>query len=153
MAVQLHIGSGPENSVHRRAGRPAQSIGSAGPARASDRTGLIAPEPVKWLLRGRRRRGAHFAADLFADPAWDILLDLFEAELEQRRVSVTSVCIASQVPPTTGLRWLQTLEHKGLVVRNADPLDARRFFVELTPSARTALRRWFAETFADARIG
>lgn len=154
MAGQLHIGSGLEGPVHRRAGLPAQSsLCSASPARASDRAGLIAPDPVKWLLRGRRRRSAYFVADLFADPAWDIMLDLFEAELEQRRVSVTSACIASQVPPTTGLRWLQTLEQRGLVVRNGDPLDARRFFVELTPSARTALRRWFDEAFADTRIG
>ena len=152
MAGHLHVAVGPEPSVERRAALPASPGSFSGTSADALEPGEdISPECVKWLLRGRQQRASYFAADLFADPAWDIMLDLFEAELEQRRVSISSACIGARVPTTTGLRWLRTLEENGLVSRREDPLDRRRIFVELTPAASTALRRWFAATFAARR--
>jgi DNA-binding MarR family transcriptional regulator len=37
------------------------------------------------------------------------------------------------------------LVQQGLVIREADPLDGRRVFVELAPDASVALRSYFAE--------
>ena len=42
-----------------------------------------------------------------------MLLDLLAARLERERVSVSSLCIAAAVPPTTALRWIRTLTDKG----------------------------------------
>ncbi len=58
------------------------------------------------IIRQRQLRARFFDGELFADPAWDMLLDLTAARVEARRVSVTSLCIASGVPPTTALRWI-----------------------------------------------
>ncbi len=80
----------------------------------------------------RMRRFAHLDADLFAEPAWDILLDLFVAKVAGNRISVSSACIASQVPSTTALRWLGVLENKNLISRQDDSSDKRRCWVELT---------------------
>lgn len=110
----------------------------------------ISLECVNSVIRRRRQRANHFPRELFADPAWDILLDLLQAELMERRTSVSSVCLAACVPATTALRWLKNLEEQGFVVRRADPLDRRRVFVELAPSASSAIRRWFADGFAEA---
>jgi hypothetical protein len=93
-------------------------------------------------LRTRRQREAMFPGALFADPAWDILLDLFAAEVEGTRVSVTSACTASAVPPTTALRWLSRLEVEGLIFRKSDGSDSRRTFICLTPVAFDRLRSW-----------
>ncbi|MHA6717877.1 hypothetical protein ACX40Y_00360 [Sphingomonas sp. RS6] len=93
-------------------------------------------------LRARRRREVLFCRELFADPAWDMLIDLFAAEVEGQRVSVTSVCAASAVPPTTALRWLSRLEEEQLVFRMSDPNDQRRTFVYLNPSAFSKIRNW-----------
>jgi DNA-binding MarR family transcriptional regulator len=41
---------------------------------------------------------------------------------------------------------------KGLFVRRADPHDGRRVFVELSPEASGALRRYFAEVGSPAVI-
>ena len=49
----------------------------------------------------RQLRARFFDGELFADPTWDMLLDLTAARVEHTRVSVTSLCIASGVPPTT----------------------------------------------------
>ena len=74
-----------------------------------------------------------------------MLLDLLQAEIAQLRVPVSSLCIAAAVPATTALRWLKTMTSQGLFLRRADPHDGRRVFVELSPQASMALRRYFAE--------
>jgi hypothetical protein len=105
----------------------------------------ISAELVDWVIGARRRRAHYFQGDLFADPAWDMLLDLVEAEIRGRRVSVSSLCIAAAVPASTALRWINALVKEGLFVRCPDPNDQRRVYVELTPEASEALRHYFAE--------
>jgi hypothetical protein len=102
-------------------------------------------ETVRSVIRARRLRGRYFPEDMFADPAWDMLLDLLQAEIAQLRVPVSSLCIAAAVPATTALRWLKNMTDQGLFVRRADPHDGRRVFVELAPEANLAMRRYFAE--------
>lgn len=80
----------------------------------------------------RSKRAAYFDLSLFGEPAWDLLLDLFIARVSGLRISITSACIAAQVPSTTALRWLKVLERRGLIVRDGDELDQRRSWVELT---------------------
>ena len=94
---------------------------------------------VRAIIRARRTRDEHFARGLFADPAWDMLLDLFAARLQGEAVSVSSLCIASAVPQTTALRWIKVLTDQGLASRIDDPEDGRRVFVELTDSAAEAM--------------
>lgn len=93
---------------------------------------------IRSIIRVRRMRDHFFQSDLFADPAWDMLLDLMAARVERQRVAVSSLCIAAAVPPTTALRWIKGLCDQGLFVRVADPEDGRRVFIEL--SAETAAR-------------
>jgi len=102
-------------------------------------------ETVRSIIRARRLRSRFFSEELFADPAWDMLLDLLQAEISKLRVPVSSLCIAAAVPATTALRWLKTMTQEGLFVRRADPHDGRRVFVELAPHTSQALRRYFAE--------
>ena len=104
----------------------------------------IHPARVMAELRARRLRSRYFDAHLFADPAWDMLLELFHAELTHRRVSIATLSAASNVPNTTALRWLNTLVKHELVVRKDDPLDGRRVFVDLAPKASIALQNYFA---------
>src|SRR3546814_9724336 len=92
------------------------------------------------MLRQRRMREQYFPADLFADPAWDMLLDLYAARLERQPVSVSSLCIAAAVPATTALRWIKTMTDAGLFLREADPNDGRRIFIALAEGAFDAMR-------------
>jgi hypothetical protein len=90
---------------------------------------------IRAIIRARRLRDQFFRSDLFADPAWDMLLDLMAARIERGRVAVSSLCIAAAVPPTTALRWIKALTDRGLFVRSADPLDGRRVYIELSDDA------------------
>lgn len=98
---------------------------------------------VRTVIRARRIRSKFFDGELFADPAWDILLALLQAELAQSRVSVSSLCIASAVPPTTALRWIKNLVDTGMLIRSADPHDGRRIFIELSSSTSEEMHRCF----------
>jgi hypothetical protein len=92
----------------------------------------------------RRKRAAIFGnPELFGEPAWDILLDLYIAHGEGKPVSVSSACIGSAAPATTGLRWLGVLADEGLVLRENDPQDNRRVLVRLTRAGTAAMERYF----------
>ena len=126
------------------------STGPAAPVRPIERIPSaevphISAEIVRAVIRARRLRARYFPEDLFADPAWDMLLDLLQAEISQLRVPVSSLCIAAAVPATTALRWLKTMVKEGIFLRRADPHDGRRVFVELSSDASQALRRYFSE--------
>jgi Winged helix DNA-binding domain len=99
---------------------------------------------VRTMLRLRRLRESFFDASLFADPAWDMLLDLLAAKLEGDQVAVSSLCIAASVPPTTALRWIKAMTDHGLFERHADPMDGRRIFIRLSDLASRALGRYFS---------
>lgn len=94
---------------------------------------------VRRLLRVRRERDRFFPAELFADPAWDMLLDLTAARLEGKTVPVSSLCIAAAVPTTTALRWVRSLTQAGLLERRVDPTDGRRTYVSLSSNAAAAM--------------
>lgn len=106
--------------------------------------GLAEYRWVRDILRARARRSDFLSAGLFAEPAWDMLLALYGAELAQRRLPVTSLCASAGAPMTTALRWIQALEKEELVFRRRDPLDGRRIFVDLTAKGCEAMRSYFA---------
>ncbi len=96
------------------------------------------------MLKDRRKVAEFFEPDMFADPARDILLDLFASGEEGELVSVSSCCIAAAVPSTTALRWIDRLKQLGLVEQSEDGNDRRRKFVSLTTKGREAMRRYLA---------
>ncbi len=110
------------------------------------------PRLVRRIIRHRQLRARFFAGELFADPAWDMLLDLAAARAEHARVSVTSLCIASGVPPTTALRWIGQMTDAGLLERANDDTDRRRAFIALTDRAADAMARYFAEVAQGAAL-
>ncbi|WP_398399626.1 winged helix DNA-binding protein [Sandaracinobacteroides saxicola] len=95
---------------------------------------------AEMLLKVRRLRTKRFPEDLFADPAWDIFLDLFVSHMRGRRHSVSSVCIAAGVPSTTGLRWIGRLTEDGWLKRSIDTNDRRRSYVTLAPRTLEAVK-------------
>lgn len=108
------------------------------------------PRLIRQIIRQRQQRSRFFDGKLFADPAWDILLDLSAARAEYKRVSVTSLCIAAAVPPTTALRWIALLTEAGLLERIEDDTDHRRAFLTLTDRASDSMARLFLAMGSNA---
>ena len=112
----------------------------------------VSAETVRAVIRARRLRARYFSEDLFADPAWDMLLDLYAANLEQRKVSTSELCIASAVPSTTALRWIEKLVQMKMVTREDDHLDGRRTWVSLSPAARLQMESYFDAMAPSLRV-
>ena len=123
-------------------------LGETGKRRS--RPSLPSARLVRKIIAARKARARFLDTDLFADPAWDMLLDLTAARVEHQRVSVTSLCIASGVPPTTALRWIGQMVEAGLFERVEDELDRRRAFIRLSDKAADAMARYFAEVVEGA---
>lgn len=92
------------------------------------------------IISFRRKRDSMFDRILFADPEWDILLDLFAQGGVGRRVSMSSLCIAAAVPTTTAVRCINAMVEQGLLARSRDANDARRVLIELTEESRHKMR-------------
>jgi DNA-binding transcriptional ArsR family regulator len=97
-------------------------------------------EIAEGILAARRLREDLFGAEMFADPAWDMLLHLFINAERGRAVPVSCLCVASTVPQSTALRWIDTLANAGFVDRRLDSKDGRRILVSLAPEAETLMR-------------
>ncbi|WP_082466455.1 winged helix DNA-binding protein [Sphingomonas sp. Leaf38] len=91
---------------------------------------------AKRLYEVRQMRADILGDALFSEPAWDILLDLFISEHEERQLSVSAVCIGARSPSATALRYLSMLQDAGLVDRTRDERDGRRSHVRLTTQGR-----------------
>ena len=115
-------------------------------------TGFVTEAIVRADILARRQRDQFFKSELFADPAWDILLALFAADLGQCRITVSALCKAAAVPATTALRWLNSLERELLVERSADKYDGRRFYVALSNKGRAAMTEYYASRCVSDQI-
>ena len=104
---------------------------------------------AKDLYKERLARRRYFSANLFGEPAWDILLDLYIAEKENRVTSVTSACLGAQVPQTTAIRWIRMLEQEGLVVRDQDRHDGRRRLLRMSEKGYARMTGYIAENRKD----
>ena len=116
-------------------------------AAANSRSHPPLPDPrvVREMISARQARAQFFDGELFADPAWDMLLDLTAAHAEHQRVSVTSLCIAAGVPATTALRWVKQMVESGVFERIADTSDKRRAFIALSERSVEAMAQYFAK--------
>lgn len=92
-------------------------------------------EALRRELRSLRLRATHFNNALGADPGWAMLLDLALARLNGKRVSVSSLCIASGASPTTALRLMNKMAEQGFLKRLPDETDGRPVHVELSDRA------------------
>lgn len=107
----------------------------------SDRPGSATPdfpayereaELARFILRQRRKREAMIGEEHFADPAWDMMLDLFAARVVGEQVATSSLFVAASVPQSTALRRIKHLVDDGLFIASLDPHDGRRTFVRLS---------------------
>jgi hypothetical protein len=129
-------------ALSQEAQRIADTLAQLALAADSDAETPVNAQLVRRLIKLRRDRDRHLPAELFGDPAWDMLLDLTAAHMEQVDVPVSSLCLAAAVPTTTALRWVRSLSEAGIFVRRTDPGDARRSFIGLSDQAQGAMTGW-----------
>ena len=105
---------------------------------------------ARQLLGLRRLREEMLGGNLFADPAWDLLLHLYVESAAGKQVAISGLCSAAKVRPTTGLRWINLLVDAGLLEKSDDPEDARRVFVGFAPGADESIHHILARAMAES---
>ena len=74
---------------------------------------------VSYIIKSRTDRKKFFPSALFSEPAWDMLLSLYAAGIEQRAVSISALAKTANVEPSTAARWANALENESLVTRKS----------------------------------
>lgn len=75
----------------------------------------LTEEHVTSILLVRRARRDALGNDIFSDPAWDIILELYGAWLGGRRCTPTELAVSIETPLSTTTRWLIALNQRGLI--------------------------------------
>jgi hypothetical protein len=152
-------GSNPEQaaSIARQVADMAQGLAALadrlvgqGVAAASDTAEADCIAFLESQFRIRRLRSRHLVGISLGEPAWDILLDLAVAQYWRRETSVTSLCIAADVPSTTALRWISGMTKEGLIVRRPCLRDGRRSFLAIAPGTYQAMLSLAADALRAA---
>jgi DNA-binding MarR family transcriptional regulator len=94
-------------------------------------------------FENKRLRYIIVSQDLFSDPYWDILVELFNARLRGKNLTVSAVATAGNMPPTTGLRYLDSLLSMEYIYRERDEWDGRKVFIRLSDKAFLLLKEYF----------
>jgi DNA-binding MarR family transcriptional regulator len=102
------------------------------------------PALARVLVSQTHQRRCYWPRVPVGDPHWLMMLELFIAGEEQRLVSVSSLCMAAGVPSTTALRYVRTLEDKGVFERTVHPKDRRICHIQLSADARRQMERYLA---------
>lgn len=105
---------------------------------------LLARVRDEQVRRSNRHKFLGISRDLFSDPAWDLLLELYAARLDRKRVSSSTMGLESGIAQSTALRWLGYLVNLGLIERTQDPHDKRRQWVMISDRAAAGMRRYFS---------
>lgn len=87
---------------------------------------------LHWLREIDDQRARALDGIAEPDATWNMLAELLRARLTRRRVSVTSLCLASRSPVTSALRRIERLLAAGLITYTLDPKDRRRKYIDLT---------------------
>lgn len=122
--------------------RKRRSISNISDFPSGNATSIDYANLAKRIYDARRERERVFNEDMFADPAWDLLLDLFVKSARSEQVSISSACQGANVPEATALRYLKALTEKKYVERSSHPNDKRSTTLKMTPLGNKLMIRW-----------
>jgi hypothetical protein len=76
------------------------------------RTQRLTEDHIRSVLAVRRARGGVLGENLFSEPAWDILLELYAAELGGRSMTLSDLARATDTPASVVTRWQAALDNQ-----------------------------------------
>ncbi|UAB77674.1 hypothetical protein INR77_12900 [Erythrobacter sp. SCSIO 43205] len=95
------------------------------------------------LFEERQLRAEYLPlGDLLGEAAWDILLFLFFTQAQGKGAKVDSLAIASRMPVSRTLRWLERLEQKEMVFAYRDEENSDEVYLRLTAKGHLAMSRY-----------
>ncbi len=117
---------------------------------AGIKDGILLAARRAW--RARRERQRIFGELILADPAWDILLDLFIGRIEGRTVTPASLGVAIGSSEATILRWLAQLIEAGLAASVSASSSKSDRPLSLTDDGLNLMCDYFIRTSPDLDV-
>lgn len=133
------IVTGSLTAIDEQNPHAAMPAADAAPDELSDDRTFDYVDLCRSILAARKLMARAFGVDLFADPAGEMLLDLYVREYDGIATSITNIWNASNAAYGTARRSLAIMERRGLILRKPDTQDGRRTLVLLTDAARTQI--------------
>ena len=99
-------------------------------------------EQIQLLLRLRRAREPSLGRNLFSDPAWDVLLQLYAFHIRGCQVSVPELSLAIGTPESITARWITALQENGLVGCRQNKDQPSQLWVALTTAGAMKMKRF-----------
>jgi len=105
------------------------------------RSQTVTEDHILSVLLVRRARAALLGTELFSDPAWDLMLELYAAHLGERTVCLSDLAAAIDTPESTTARWLGALNQHGLTDAAIDPVQPSHMLICLTPEGLAKMQQ------------
>lgn len=108
---------------------PWQKVRDLVSSRTDSRTDTVTEDHLLSILAARRGREETFGRELFADPAWDLLLELYAAELGARLMLFPDLVRSLDMPASTTARWICVLVQRRWLTwcgGDDDPIELSR---------------------------
>ncbi|MFC3579512.1 hypothetical protein [Sphingomonas hylomeconis] len=100
------------------------------------------------LLRIRRARARNLPADLFSEPAWDLLLELFVADAQGSRITGGEVSSRNGIHDSVMSKWLRHMTKIGLLI--GDGTGNLNDLLTLSAKGLAAMENTLSETLTAA---
>ncbi len=97
---------------------------------------------VRMSIAANRLIEERLGREFHSAPAWDMMLDLYSRENDEP-ISITSLCIAANVPMRTAHHVLERMVDQGWMLRTPHSTDRRLIIVSLSKGAIEMLDRCF----------
>ena len=123
------------------------STGESAPGRAE----LITAPLVRAVIACRRMRRDYFP-NIPGDPAWSMMLELYAAGLEGRRIGQTMLGAVAGVSETTALRLTRSLLRQGTFTKQDDPDDRRAILLGLSDEASSHMHAYLLAAIASGPL-
>jgi DNA repair protein RadC len=126
--------------------KPSQAVLRSGAEPQDEEVDARALRNAEAIFRRRiLRKELVGSAELFGEPAWDMLLDLFIHEGRGQQLSMSSLCATAGIPTSSAMKLAQRLCEAGILERTPDIFDGRRTLMKIAPQVAHRLRASFAE--------
>jgi hypothetical protein len=101
----------------------------------------ISEDHVLSILAARRARESALGPELFSDPGWDLLLELYAARLAGRTTELPELARSIRHAESTTARWIAALSERRLLVSLESGAGPGRLSIELSEEGAAAMKR------------
>ena len=137
-----------EETAHILARHAAHGLSGEG---AACRPDLITASLVRAVIASRRLRRDYFPG-ITGDPAWSMMIELYAAGLEGRRLGQTMLGTLAGVAETTALRLTRSMLRQGTFTSHDDPEDRCLILLGLSDEASARMRAYLTAAIASGPL-